>query len=405
MYPTDDSATSPAPRMRRKADSLTGLRWLAVLCVFLSHAMSEPGVFAQNAATRPVGFILQPAGGLGVSFFFVLSGFVLVWSSRPTDTPLVFWRRRLFRVYPNHLVVCGIAILLMVSTGYLVDLHDVPQTLLLVQVWTVPFVSSIGVNGVTWSLACEVVFYLCFPLLFWLARKIRPDRIWWWLGGVVLTIFLLPLVAQLLLPATPVLPIGPPFSDAQSWLVLRFPIARMLEFSVGIMLAQLVRTGRWPQRIPVWSAWLVMAAGWVVAMFTQNSLWSGVAVTIVPIALLIPTIATADLAGRRSFTGRPVMVWLGRISFAFYLLHLLVMEWLVFAFSGSITHWRPLSGWSGVGIITVILAAAILCAWLLQILVELPVYRRFATARRRDGDPTGGAAPDPQLGVAPATAV
>ncbi|MBJ6623429.1 hypothetical protein H4N49_35690 [Streptomyces sp. DHE17-7] len=38
------------------------------------------------------------AGALGVTFFFVLSGFVLTWSARDRDTAPRFWRRRLVNV-------------------------------------------------------------------------------------------------------------------------------------------------------------------------------------------------------------------------------------------------------------------------------------------------------------------
>jgi peptidoglycan/LPS O-acetylase OafA/YrhL len=47
------------------------------------------------------------ASATGVSFFFVLSGFVLTWSARPDDIATGFWRRRIARIYPVHLVTAG----------------------------------------------------------------------------------------------------------------------------------------------------------------------------------------------------------------------------------------------------------------------------------------------------------
>ncbi len=44
-------------------------------------------------------------GGGAFSFFFILSGFVLTWSLRPTDTAARFWQRRVARIYPNHAAI------------------------------------------------------------------------------------------------------------------------------------------------------------------------------------------------------------------------------------------------------------------------------------------------------------
>jgi peptidoglycan/LPS O-acetylase OafA/YrhL len=195
-------------------------------------------------------------------------------------------------------------------------------------------------------------------------------------------------------------PIGPAFSEAQTWFVVRFPIVRMLEFVLGIMTARLVLTGRW-LRLPLWAASCLVAVGWATAMLlVHSSLWGVVAAAIIPIILFIPTIASVDLAGRRLFLEHPVMLWLGKASFSFYLVHLLVLEYVVFAFSGSITHWQPLSGWSGVGTLAVALAAALLITAGVHHLVEMPVYRKFAMKRRRTVDP--GAKNGPEM--APAAA-
>lgn len=73
--------TSP-PRL----DSLTGLRFLAALAVFFYHTVTlcPPGI------PKSVLSVVAAQGLVGVSFFFILSGFVLSWSHRPDDSPRAF---------------------------------------------------------------------------------------------------------------------------------------------------------------------------------------------------------------------------------------------------------------------------------------------------------------------------
>ena len=76
-----------------RLDSLTGLRWLAALLVFGNHALVVAEGTALDAA-RP----LMRAGVVGVSFFFVLSGFVLAWSNSTAVPATTFYRRRFARI-------------------------------------------------------------------------------------------------------------------------------------------------------------------------------------------------------------------------------------------------------------------------------------------------------------------
>jgi peptidoglycan/LPS O-acetylase OafA/YrhL len=366
------------PRTTEKAPSripaLTGLRWWAALSVFFYHAISVPGLLPPTIFSKPVQSLFAPAGAVGVSFFFVLSGFVLTWSARPTDTAPAFWRRRFFRIYPNHWVCILVVLGLMLWTGNTMARHDIPQTVLLVQAWNPSFMASIGLNGVSWTLADEALFYLCFPLLIWLVRKIRPARLWYWAGAVVVAVFLIPLFARLF-PSQPLMPLGPKVSESASWFVERFPVTRMFEFVLGILLARIVSEQRWI-RLPLWAAWTAMVAGYAVATNTQGSLYGRVAVTIIPIGLLIAAAAQADIGGRGSFNSRPVLVWLGNISFAFYLLHDLVLGQVVYLYG-------PKFAWtltSALGMVALALAVTVVLAWALHTFVEKPVYRRFAGA-------------------------
>lgn len=102
-------------RRAQRLDSLTGARGVAAGVVFLSH-IATGGVFAAGSSVQDVlATATKTAGTIGVSFFFLLSGFVLTWSARPTDTYGGFLRRRLVKIYPNHVVTFCLALVLLAA--------------------------------------------------------------------------------------------------------------------------------------------------------------------------------------------------------------------------------------------------------------------------------------------------
>src|SRR5690349_24005788 len=103
--PESPRAAAPSSRL----SSLTGLRFAAALLVFGVHAYSfiPVGGFAHD-----LGHVLLDPGDLGVSFFFVLSGFVLTWAARGESArPLGrFFAGRVLRIYPAYVVALGLAV-------------------------------------------------------------------------------------------------------------------------------------------------------------------------------------------------------------------------------------------------------------------------------------------------------
>jgi len=109
-----------ARERRHRLPSLTALRFFAALCVFIYHASSML-IFRSIAVRDDYAFVVQNIGYLGVSFFFVLSGFILTWNARPGEPRRSFIRRRLARIYPSHLVMLLVALALFgvtIATGY-----------------------------------------------------------------------------------------------------------------------------------------------------------------------------------------------------------------------------------------------------------------------------------------------
>ncbi|MFG2267148.1 acyltransferase family protein [Streptomyces sp. NPDC048720] len=351
-------AGSAPPAGRPALPSLTGLRWVAALLVFGLH-VNNFGYFGGEPGRIVLwGF---GAGATGVSFFFVLSGFVLTWSARPHDRAPAFWRRRIARVYPVHVVTLGIALLM----AYTLPRQPRPSSgqalsnLLLMHSWWRPWWQTL--NPVSWSLACEAFFYAAFPLLFLLLRRLGAR------GAAVLGV--LSVVAVLVLAR----------ADAHHWTeqaLYSMPAARLPEFVLGAVTARLVLLGRW--RGPGLEAALALA---VIGYFLVPQVTPGYSATVCTLAgfaLLIPAAAVADLRGLPSLWRRRRLVRLGELSFAFYMVHLLVLR-AGTQLLGTKPHFGLLAG---LAVTAVAFAVSLALSWVLYEAVERPARRLLLRGRR-----------------------
>lgn len=365
----------PVSGQRVRLDSLTALRFAAALIVFVFHiyiyVWYAGGVLEQN----PVGAVALRLSLTGVSFFFLLSGFVLTWSAREGDTPRAFLRRRLAKIFPNHALTWAVALALLLWTGQQVGALRALSTLLLVEAWIPdPQVQS-GVNPVSWSLACELFFYLCFPYLHRLIALIRPERLWYWAIGCLATIALVPVVVMAVTPAEPKWG-GLQRTLVQTWLTYNFPPVRLLEFVLGILLARIVITGQWyPKRFR--HALIAIPLGFVAALQVAFP-YLITAILMVPLALLVLASAHADITGSPGLRRRS-WIWLGDISFAFYMTHLLVILYL----HRLLDPEGDASVAADIGYTVSYLVIAVLASWLLYRVVERPAMRRWGSSRSR----------------------
>lgn len=151
-----------------KIEHLTFTRFIAALAVVLFHIGANR--LGHDSLPGSLFRVLNSA----VSYFFVLSGFILVVSNvrqgqLPTHLGKVsFWRNRFARIYPLYLaaliltvglgVLTGIVKLTTVSTGAAV------ASAVLLQAWWPDYVMQLNYPG--WSLSVETLFYALFPLLF-----------------------------------------------------------------------------------------------------------------------------------------------------------------------------------------------------------------------------------------------
>ncbi len=370
----------PAPKTRTtgsaapptRLDSLTGMRWCAALLIFcfhFSYEESASGTARHMSKLKDLTF----AGPSAVSFFFVLSGFVLAWSARPGDKATGFWRRRFARIYPSHAVTFCVAVVLLIWMGQRLDPSIAVGNLTLTQAW-VPDRRDwwFGYNGVSWSLSCEFFFYFTFPFVISLVRRFSKRLLW---ATVVLgNLFVVgaPAFMHIVKHAT---------GWSPNFYLYMLPAVRLAEFVIGIALALLVKRGAWRGPGMVVSVALSCVAVFGLARVVPFGFhWN--AATIVPYTLTIAAAARADAKGEPSPFRNRWIVYLGEVSFAFYLVH----EMAIFASDHFLkTHHfvLPLSLHAGL-----VFSVALLGAVLLHEYVEKPGVK-LLSRRKRSAAVTG----------------
>ena len=301
-----------------RLDSLTGLRFFAAFLVVMHHFT--------NFAQLPLIWHWAGFGTTGVSFFFVLSGFVLTWSFVPGDTAPRFYWRRFARVWPLHLVTT----LLAVPVFYMwrdvpMDWTGVILSVFLLHAW-VPAVSTyFAGNPASWSLSCELFFYAIHPFL---VRKTLAAGIALLAAATAIVLVALYVVADLAIdwPAR-----------IAGWLLYVSPIFRVGEFLVGMALASAIRRGvRFP--IGIIPSVLLLGAWFTLYYTIAPRLDATLQVAIADLSypamavlygLLIAAAAQRDLARRPSLLRSKPMVLLGQWSYALYLIHATIIYALI----------------------------------------------------------------------------
>ena len=384
MADRTDPTTSGPPQRRGPLPSLTGLRFLAALLVFMTHSSmsinplrpTEPvSFFSDHGIVTSMSDFFQPAGPIGVSFFFVLSGFVLTWSLTAGERPAALWRRRVLKIYPNHIVTWALAMWLFASST---PVHAYVSNLLLLHAFSNRPDTVQSVNFPSWSLCSEMLFYALFPLFIVAVRRIAVSRLWLWAGVMVAGVGAVTVVTTQVVHGGLKVPMYS-LSVNQQWFGYAFPPPRLFEFVLGMILARIVAAGLWP-RIGLLPSSLLFAGAYWGALAAPDP-YDFSLITIIPVGMIICAAATRDTRGASGWAGSPAMVWLGNVSFAFYLLQAPI----IFYGRNRVLHSHTYGIAPAIALLAAMLVVNLLAAWALFSLVERPVMRRWARSRKRPG--------------------
>ena len=382
---TDAVAPSPAPSpiatgrdFRPRLDSLTGLRFFAAFFV-LQHHFTNFGLIP--GLDRYTGF-----GTTGVTFFFVLSGFVLTWSFVPSDTAPRFYWRRFARIWPLHAVTTLLAIpVFYIWRHEPANVGGILLSFALLHAWVpAPSVYFAG-NPASWSLSCEAFFYAVHPFI---VRHVLKWRSMALFGAVGATLVVLYVVADLAIdwPAR-----------IAGWLLYVGPIYRIGEFLIGIGLAIALKRG-FRSPIGVIPATFLLGAWFILYYNVGPHLSVSLQITLGVLryaslpalyALIIAAAAQLDLEGAPSLLRSRVMIVLGQWSYALYLVQAII----IYAFIESLGT-RPTS-FMNVPWLVFMSAVCIAASGLLYHTVEHPLEGWLRGVQRARIAPATAAAPQP----------
>ena len=201
-----------------RIESLTFFRFIAASIVVIFHYGRETSLanIAPNFLT---------AGPEMVSFFFVLSGFVLMiaYWDRELDTKK-YLRARIARIVPTYYLAL-ITILFLEPIVF--EKRALILNVLLLQSWFPPY--PLSMNIPSWALSIEIFFYFSFPIVFW-ALKLKPVHPLKLLGAV----FSFWLFTQLILINLFNSSFYQPFPSISHDLIFYFPLSYLSSFLIGV---------------------------------------------------------------------------------------------------------------------------------------------------------------------------
>jgi peptidoglycan/LPS O-acetylase OafA/YrhL len=372
------SGTANCARRLGRRPVLDGLRGVAILLVMLAHTS------------------VLPNGYVGVDLFFALSGFLITsllyeeWDRAGNISLRRFYGRRARRLLPALGVLLLIAVLVDAvcyrMTGWPFGKKAL-VSVLFINNWIAAtgHAKQLGSLNPTWSLAQEEQFYLAWPLLLALLLRLRarPEVVAALLGLMIMT-----LIAA-----------APPSDDTHLYTVYYSPVARAAELLTGCLGAviwrhRLVRlpaavAARLPACVRELSArrhlWRTLIASALAYMFVRllfdyalltEQVYLRACMLAVPLIVML-------IGAPRSLLARVVacapLRYLGRISYALYLFHLIARNVVYHYMPGGSTDLKAL----------LTIAASVLLASASWKLVEARVLAggRPATRLRTRRDP------------------
>lgn len=305
----DASLAPPAHAFRPDID---GLRAIAVLAVVVFHAFPE----------------LLPGGFVGVDIFFVISGYLIsgiIVDGMASDrfSLLGFYRRRIHRIFPALAVV--LASLLLV--GYVYFFSDEYQLLGKHTLCGSLFAQNIALSDEIdyfdvaahrkpllhlWSLAIEEQFYIAYPLLLIILKRLG-----------------LPLLASLATLGVAAFACNVVFIDLYATTVFYSTGTRAWELLVGGGIALIHRSPRstvasWMhsaigrQILSIGGLGLIGLSAW---WFSRGLVYPGWWAIVPVLSTAMVIAAGPQVLLNRGLLGNPVVTYIGRISYPFYLWH------------------------------------------------------------------------------------
>lgn len=294
---TDDHLVSS------KIDSLQYLRAFAAIWVLFTHVL-------QRLEMKPRG--VSFSGQWGVDIFFLLSGFIIYFTTKEECNWKPFAIKRIFRIYPAYLVC------LFVCCCYSISYNNgggYSWLSIFQNVFMIPFSEPVGYHslivGQAWSTCYELYFYAIFTIILFLGWKKK------WLLPSILVLFVIGATVNFLYQ-----PVG-----ICGYFFSLFGKQHILFFCEGIFIAEflnLLESVRMRKGL-FFSLFAVLFVAYL--YFLCNSYNFFISIILSPVFFCAVYLMNRYLS--RQTLAHRVMVYLGDISFSIYLIHSVLIYFLL----------------------------------------------------------------------------
>ncbi len=295
--------------------SVQSLRFLFIMLVVFSHIYGK---------------VFDFGGECGVSFFFILSGFILSYAYAKqvlegNFQTMSFVKRQLTKFYPLHLLTFVVMVVLDARLGRYFEWYRLLPNALLLQSWIPDDSFFFVANGSSWFLSDLLFFYLVFASAFKLLVQI-PHRKLLLLGFVIGGLYIL-------------LALSIPLEKVNAVLYAS-PALRVIDFCIGILCYRLYAS-EWGQRMrnrlqsmstmSISIVELTMVALVVCSFFVYENMslrFRCVALFWLVLPLFLTVYVSSDKASGMvtKLLHHPVLQRLGDISFELYLTHWITLR-------------------------------------------------------------------------------
>ena len=314
---------------------IDALRGAAALAVAVMHFAYD--FHLEHPGSAALGFQFRD-GRFGVMLFFMISGYVIFFTAERKRTVAAFARARFLRLYPAYWAAIAATLALAALEPRLARPANIGAAAANVTMLQT-FLGFPHVEGVYWTLHVELCFYALVAAC--LALRRVEWTMWALVAGVAADVALLFAFGK-----------DPEWSPGP-WTALLLPFKHWHLFLLGVLIA---RRGRVPAAL-AWGA----AAACVLCATLHEDRSAGAKVAALAGVLLLA------VQGRLEFLATRPLVFLGGISYSFYLVHRTAgMAAMLRVYDAGGNRWLALAAGLAVGLAL---------ATLLRRFVERPALR------------------------------
>jgi peptidoglycan/LPS O-acetylase OafA/YrhL len=346
MYKTaiENSNVAATNAVGERILSLHSFRFVFAMMIFFHH-IEINGVR-----------IFDAGGSCAVTFFMILSGFLLTLGYgekvlKPQFSFKPYITKRLMHIYPVHLLMLLIFILAFHKYA-LANIAPLLPNMLLLQSWIPDKIFYFSFNGVSWYLSDTILFYLLFPTIIRCIYSLKRGGALLLFAAIIACYF----IAQSFVP-----------DDRVNDFIYISPLFRLVDFIIGVALCLLYKQIRahYGNQICRMSYFVKSAIECaVIALMTITIIYFNAveerfatdSYFWLPTLLLILTFALMNRDGGvfTSLLSCKIPIWLGSISLEFYIVHwiaLMLVKYLLFRLNIAISPYYSMVLYLGASLI------------------------------------------------------